>query len=354
MPKALERQQHVHHLLAVARLLHVGDLAAAAIGDAGLRDLRGIDGVVALDVLRAHDAGDDQFANFEIDADLLLAFDHQIAVRQNLRDHRGDVGLQRFLAVDRALAVGRGGRVRRQQPARQHFLCLRAEQLAAGEIGDAGIFLAGAAALGLVGDVGLVGDIHRHRQDVADPRRALILEERPGAVPPQRIGVVRRGLRFRHRHLHRLVAGLRRRIFDLGQFWFFADLRQPIDRRAPARDAEDDQERAVDKEAVEPGRIHYHYSAFGAACCATCWATDDVLLMATATGAVSSLDGIEDVTSGAGASRAAGADTVTWPRPDTTPDTVRLDCRLSTLTTSPSVPLSSALPRMVRYSPVAS
>jgi hypothetical protein len=35
----LERQQHVHHLLAVARLLHVGDLAAAAIGDAGLRDL---------------------------------------------------------------------------------------------------------------------------------------------------------------------------------------------------------------------------------------------------------------------------------------------------------------------------
>src|ERR1700737_4630535 len=32
-----ERQQHVHHLLAVARLLDVGDLAAAAIGDAGLR-----------------------------------------------------------------------------------------------------------------------------------------------------------------------------------------------------------------------------------------------------------------------------------------------------------------------------
>ena len=28
------RQQHVHHLPAVARLLHVGDLAAAAMGDA--------------------------------------------------------------------------------------------------------------------------------------------------------------------------------------------------------------------------------------------------------------------------------------------------------------------------------
>ena len=35
----LERQQHVHHLLTVTRLLHVGELAMAAIGDAGLRDL---------------------------------------------------------------------------------------------------------------------------------------------------------------------------------------------------------------------------------------------------------------------------------------------------------------------------
>jgi hypothetical protein len=35
----LERQQHIQHLLAVARLLHVGDLTAAAIGDAGFRDL---------------------------------------------------------------------------------------------------------------------------------------------------------------------------------------------------------------------------------------------------------------------------------------------------------------------------
>jgi len=42
----LERQQHVHHLLAVALLLDVGDLAVAAIGDAGLRDLARIDGVV--------------------------------------------------------------------------------------------------------------------------------------------------------------------------------------------------------------------------------------------------------------------------------------------------------------------
>src|SRR5256885_12133133 len=52
---ALERQQDVGYLLAVARLLEVGDLAAAAIGDAGLRDLAGIDGVVALDILRSEE-----------------------------------------------------------------------------------------------------------------------------------------------------------------------------------------------------------------------------------------------------------------------------------------------------------
>src|ERR1700712_4284406 len=99
----LERQYHVHELLAVARLLHVGDLAAPAIGDAGLRDLAAVDSVVALDILRPHDAGDDQLADFEIDADLLFAFDHQIAVRQKLRHHRGDAGLQILLALHRAL-----------------------------------------------------------------------------------------------------------------------------------------------------------------------------------------------------------------------------------------------------------
>ena len=35
----LERQQHVHDLLSVSRLLVVGDLASAAVGDAGLGDL---------------------------------------------------------------------------------------------------------------------------------------------------------------------------------------------------------------------------------------------------------------------------------------------------------------------------
>src|ERR1700724_4842447 len=52
-PKKSERQQHVHHLLAVARLLDVGDLAAAAIGDTALRAFGGMHGVGALVSRRA-------------------------------------------------------------------------------------------------------------------------------------------------------------------------------------------------------------------------------------------------------------------------------------------------------------
>ena len=43
-----------------------------------------------------------------------------------------------------------------------------------------------------------------------------------------------------------------------------------------------------------------------------------------------------------------GGEIVTWPRAVTVPVTVRFDCRFMTLTASPSVPFSSALPRMVR------
>jgi len=74
------------------------------------------------------------------------------------------------------------------------------------------------------------------------------------------------------------------------------------------------------------------------------------LATATATGAVdwaapSEEDG--EVASLTGAGRGVATEIVTWPRPVTTPDTVRLDCRFMTPTTSPSVPLSSDLPRAV-------
>ena len=155
-PLTSERQQDVGHLLAIARLLEVEDLAAAAIGDAGLRDLRGIDGVVALDVLGPHDTGDDQFADFEVDADLLLALDHEIAVRQHLRHHGSDVGLQSLLALDRALAVILRGRVCTKDGTVQGLRCVSAEELFADEIGKVGVYLAGAVALGLVGEIRLV------------------------------------------------------------------------------------------------------------------------------------------------------------------------------------------------------
>ena len=80
----------VGDLLAVARLLYVGDLAAAAVGHAGLGNLAERDGVVVADVLGADDAGDDEVADFEVDAHLLPALDHQIAVGQDLGDDGGD------------------------------------------------------------------------------------------------------------------------------------------------------------------------------------------------------------------------------------------------------------------------
>jgi hypothetical protein len=97
-----ERQQHVHHLLAVAGLLHIGDLAASAVGYAGLGDLAGCDGIVVLDVFWPHDASDDQFTHLEVDADFLLAFDHQIAIGQDLRDDGGDIGGEGLLPLHAA------------------------------------------------------------------------------------------------------------------------------------------------------------------------------------------------------------------------------------------------------------
>ena len=76
------------------------------------------DRVVAFDILRPHDAGDDQFAHFVVDPHLLLAFDDEIAVWQNLRHHAGDIGLQILLAIDRALAFADRCRVCRQEAVR--------------------------------------------------------------------------------------------------------------------------------------------------------------------------------------------------------------------------------------------
>src|SRR6516165_5234683 len=80
------------------------------------------------------------------------------------------------------------------------------------------------------------------------------------------------------------------------------------------------------------------YSDFGVTC--------DVVLAGRvdAAGASDAMAAVASATCGLG----VATSTVTWPRPVTMPVTVRFDCGLSTLTTSPSVPLSSALPRVVR------
>ena len=103
----LERQEYVEDLLAIAALLHIGNLAAASVRDTRLRDLVGVDRVVALDILRSHNSSDDEFANLKVDANLLLTLDHQVAVRQYLRHHAGDVRFELFRAIDRALAIAR-------------------------------------------------------------------------------------------------------------------------------------------------------------------------------------------------------------------------------------------------------
>src|SRR5579859_4821977 len=101
----LERKQNVHHLLAVARLLNRADLALTTVADARLGDLGGLHGIVTFDVLRPHDAGNDQFALLSVDADLLPAFDHEVAVGEDLRHDAGNVRRQRLGAIYRTLAV---------------------------------------------------------------------------------------------------------------------------------------------------------------------------------------------------------------------------------------------------------
>jgi len=130
-----------------------------------------------------------QFADFEVDADLLLAFDHEVAVRQHLGYHGGDVGLQRFLAVDRALAVaGRGGGLRSGiRPGRILFACVMVWAPMKLVTPESSLLVR----LRWVsfGEVGLVGDVDGHVR--RSPMRAArwVLEEGARAVPPQRVAL---------------------------------------------------------------------------------------------------------------------------------------------------------------------
>src|SRR5262249_12960695 len=95
---------------------------------------------------------------------------------------------------------------------------------------------------------------------------ALIPEEGAAAVPPQRVGVVRRHLRLWHRHLHRLVAGLRRRIFDRGEVWLLADLRQAVDGGAAAHEAKERKQRGELEDTETRKAGHLRYSGLAGTC----------------------------------------------------------------------------------------
>ena len=91
---------------------------------------------------------------------------------------------RRFLPLYRALAVaGRGGVGGQEAPGQSRGG--RSDSLLPRKSVMPESSVCGAAALGLVGEIGLVGDVDRHGQEVADLMRALVLEERPRAVPPQ-------------------------------------------------------------------------------------------------------------------------------------------------------------------------
>jgi hypothetical protein len=85
---SLERCDDVIDLLAPARLLDLGDPAAATVGNSGLRDLVVRDGVVALDVSRSDDPTDIQDAHLVVHTDFLRAGDHHVPVGKPV-DHDG-------------------------------------------------------------------------------------------------------------------------------------------------------------------------------------------------------------------------------------------------------------------------
>src|SRR6185437_6091267 len=177
-----KRQYDVGHLLPPRLGLDVRQRALAAIGNARLGDLGQIDRVVALDIFRARDAGDEQFAHFGVEPYFLLTLDHQIAVGQDLGDDGGDVGDQLILAVDRAVALHLGIAVGRQYRAWQHRFGGVGDGVGTDEIGDVGVFRGAAGQLRLVLKFRGVVDVDLHGENVADLVRALVVEKRARAV----------------------------------------------------------------------------------------------------------------------------------------------------------------------------
>lgn len=104
MQKNLERRDNVQQLASVSGLLHVGNRALAAVGNAKLGNFARLNRVVGRNVRPADNASDGQLAKLVVDPDFLRAFNNQIAVRQHLRNNRRHSHVDFLAAVDFAFA----------------------------------------------------------------------------------------------------------------------------------------------------------------------------------------------------------------------------------------------------------
>ena len=95
----LEREDDVVELMTVARGLQICDMSASAVRDTRLGNLAVLDDIVMRDVFRSDDAGDQKFANFEIDANLLATLDDKVSVWQGLGNDGGNRQRNGFASV---------------------------------------------------------------------------------------------------------------------------------------------------------------------------------------------------------------------------------------------------------------
>src|SRR5690606_23801086 len=133
-------------------------------------------------------------------------------------DHGSDARLQCLLAVDRAIAtVGQAGR-RRDGPigadVDPRYASAHAAKDRPEDATDPGLVLSPTAAARGIGYLGIVINRDEHGEDVADAMGALVLEEAPGLIGEQRVGLVGGDNHFGHWHVNRLVTRLSGGVVD--------------------------------------------------------------------------------------------------------------------------------------------
>ncbi len=160
----------IDQLLAVAGLLHIGQLTASPVGDTRFGDLAVLDRVRVGDVLRADDAGDQQFAHLEVHPDFLATGDDQVAVGQAVHDQGRDLQVHGLLAIHGAYAVVRAGVAGAQQTCRIDRIRQEVGEIAleTEQLRDVRVFRGRAVAGCGVVQFGLVLDGDDDSQDVTD------------------------------------------------------------------------------------------------------------------------------------------------------------------------------------------